>query len=216
MLGLSSKRPFKKKIKEPLTKFQRDKGIKELIEEADRIDSLLNDPWWLTAAGFIPIVGDGIDLAKSAYQAKQVFNRLDSLHGKIQTYLKKRKKVEPHVLSNAISDYRTQSFRISAGEFVVTKERMKHILERHHPKYWNGSFGKDTRGQYAQSFFDEKMTIQDIEKAILCVLKSNENYLAKTNGRLNPISAVCNGTKYVLGFEQGLSGKMGQFYSEYL
>lgn len=168
---------------------------------------------WIYSYYFI---GDGIDLAKSAYQAKQVFNRLDTLYGKTRDYLRKHQKKEAHIIDNKIATYTPKPFRISVGEFVVTKERMKHILERHHPEYWNGSFGKDTRGQYAQSFFDEKMTIQDIEKAILCVLKSNENYLAKTNGRLKPISAVCNGTKYVLGFEQGLSGKIGQFYPEYL
>ncbi|EMA3642297.1 hypothetical protein [Providencia stuartii] len=51
------------------------------------------------------------------------------------------------------------------------KRGLKHILERHHPEFWDGSI-KDT-----QSFFNKDMSVNEITNAIESVMKQNRETL---------------------------------------
>lgn len=100
--------------------------------------------------------------------------------------------------------HRYRGHKISYGSNIITIDRssMAHILERHHPSYWNGT------EKAAQTFFDKNMTISDIENAIKSVLSQNAVLLrsGKINGQ---ITGVVNGRTYVLGLRDGV---VGQFY----
>lgn len=88
--------------------------------------------------------------------------------------------------------------------FLLDKSGMKHILERHHPNFWDGSVKK------TQSFFDKNMSIDDISNAIHDVMKQNRDILIKkgTTG-MYQITGSYNGIEYVLGLK---NGRVGQFY----
>ena len=81
---------------------------------------------------------------------------------------------------------------------------MKHILERHHPEYWNGTVKR------TQSFLDKNMSIHDVADAVIEVMKQNRDILIKRGtNRKYQIRGTYNGVDYVLGLEKGL---IGQFY----
>lgn len=81
---------------------------------------------------------------------------------------------------------------------------MKHILERHHPEFWDGSV------KPKQSFFDRKMSINDIADAIDSVLKQNRDTLIKMGAnRQYQIWGTYQGREYVLGLRYG---RVAQFY----
>ncbi|WP_155634050.1 hypothetical protein [Burkholderia cepacia] len=83
---------------------------------------------------------------------------------------------------------------------------MKHILERHHPEYWGGSV------KAKQSFFDSKMSIDDVSDAIGSVMKQNSGLLEARGARgMYQIKGTYDGSDYVLGLN---NGRVGQFYKE--
>nr|WP_255516984.1 MULTISPECIES: EndoU domain-containing protein [Thermoactinomyces] len=83
---------------------------------------------------------------------------------------------------------------------------MKHILERHHPKYWDGSV------KQKQTFFDEDMTTDEIVSAIETIMQQNRETLIKKGTKFSyQIRGTYKGKNYVVGFNRG---RVGQFYPE--
>ena len=82
---------------------------------------------------------------------------------------------------------------------------MKHILERHHPRFWNGTT------KSVQTFFDKNMSVIEIETAILAVISQNRAQLTKigTNAKRGQVTGVYRGKQYKLGIKRG---QIGQFY----
>lgn len=68
-------------------------------------------------------------------------------------------------VTNALKNFSTLNFRAGSNPVKLTKSRMKHILERHHPQYWNGT---ETA---TQSFFNPKMSVSDVRSLIHGALK---------------------------------------------
>ena len=90
------------------------------------------------------------------------------------------------------------------SEFLLDRSGMKHILERHHPDYWDGSVKK------MQSFFDKNMSIDDIKSAIHSVMKQNRNILIERgNIGMYQIKGSYGGVNFTLGLK---NGRIGQFY----
>ena len=114
------------------------------------------------------------------------------------------KKAAPELVVNALKKFPGKKFVIDGKNFLLDKSGLKHILERHHPKYWNGT------AKATQSFFPKNMPIEEVEKAIAAVLKQNKDEVAKI-GELGTgqIEGVYNGVRYVLGLNKG---RIGQFY----
>lgn len=92
--------------------------------------------------------------------------------------------------------------------FQLDKRGMKHILERHHPLYWDGSV------KVEQSFLDAHMNVEDIQSAIRAVMQQNRQELIRlgTAGRPYQITGSYGGHTYLLGITQG---RIGQFYPLY-
>ncbi|MFS0653992.1 hypothetical protein [Bacillus sp. 179-C3.3 HS] len=108
------------------------------------------------------------------------------------------KKAPKSNVVNALKNYKGASYNVGSKTYKLTKDDMKHILERHHPKYWDGSAKK------TQTFFDDRLSIQDIEDIALSVAKQNRDKLSKisSNG-MGQVEGTVNGVKYILGVNKG-------------
>ncbi|GFN34145.1 EndoU domain-containing protein [Paenibacillus xylaniclasticus] len=83
---------------------------------------------------------------------------------------------------------------------------MKHILERHHPDYWDGSI------KVKQTFLNKDMTIDEVADAIESIMKQNRDTLLKNGTTFSyQIKGMYNGVEYVVGLNKG---RVGQFYPE--
>ena len=110
----------------------------------------------------------------------------------------------PSRVVNDLRSFSTRTFRFGNETFQLDKSGMKHILERHHPRYWNGT----TRSR--QTFLDRSMSIDGVADAVLEVMKQNRDKIIEegTNSTYQ-IEGVFQGITYVLGFR---NGRVGQFY----
>jgi len=116
------------------------------------------------------------------------------------------KAARPQKVVNDLKDFRSRNFRFGSETFKLEKSGMKHILERHHPEYWDGSV------KAKQSFFDSKMSIDNVSDAIGSVMKQNGELLeAKGAQGMYQIKGTYDGVDYVLGLN---NGRVGQFYKE--
>ncbi|NPT38652.1 RHS repeat-associated core domain-containing protein [Paraburkholderia xenovorans] len=112
----------------------------------------------------------------------------------------------PTKIVNALRNFRGRKFRFGSETFSLDKSGMKHILERHHPEYWDGSV------KAKQSFFDSKMSIGDVSDAVGNVMKQNSSLLESKGAQgMYQIKGTYGGTDYVLGVN---NGRIGQFYPE--
>ena len=104
----------------------------------------------------------------------------------------------PHKVVRALSNFRSINGQFGPNKFKITKKGMKHVLERHHPRYWDGSVKKD------QSFFKKNVSVEMITSQIKTIMRQNRDSLIR-NGHL-PMFQVrgnINGQEYVLGFKRG-------------
>jgi hypothetical protein len=115
-----------------------------------------------------------------------------------------QKAADPAAAVNALSKYRSRRFFINGQNLLLDKSGMKHILERHHPSYWNGTV------KSSQSFFPKNMSITDIEESIAEVLKQNPDKICEigANG-IGSMTGVVNGVRFQLGLNRG---RIGQFF----
>ncbi len=109
-----------------------------------------------------------------------------------------------HFLVRALRDFRSVDIRAGNQHFKLTKSNMKHILERHHPLYWNGTV------KQGQTFFRKNTPISSIPQLVKAVLRQNRDILIKkgTNSTYQ-VQATVLGRKYVVGVR---NGQVGQFY----
>ena len=94
LITKGAKRIAKKEIKEAielrikrvLEDYKYDPEAKRMIEEADSILNALEDPWWVTAIGFIPVVGDVVDLSRTPYKIREALQKADVLYNRATFY----------------------------------------------------------------------------------------------------------------------------------
>ena len=144
-------------------------------------------------------------LAKSK-KLKGIFRRLKNkrikrIHKKLKvTHRKKQSKAN---ISKFLPGFKSSRFNIGGINILLDKKGMKHILERHHPRYWVGEIKEK------QSFFSRNITIPEIKSLIYQVLEQNKGNLTKV-GRYD-IRGVVNGVKYKLGLNKG---RVATFFEE--
>ncbi|WP_297957826.1 polymorphic toxin-type HINT domain-containing protein [uncultured Ruminococcus sp.] len=112
---------------------------------------------------------------------------------------------KPEKLKNALSNYKTKKWNIGGNAYTMNKKSMKHILERHHPKFWNGSV------KSSQSFFSKKLKISDIDDIANRLMLSNADEVSRIGLKMGRIKGNVNGVNYVLGLKKG---RVGQLYPE--
>ena len=91
--------------------------------------------------------------------------RLESCYPKV---------AKPHKVINDLKGFQTKNFHFGNQQtFKLEYSGMKHILERHHPEYWNGTIKRD------QTFLPKDMSINEINNAIFDILQQNRDILIK-------------------------------------
>ena len=202
---------IKTQIKRRIAKIANKKALQKFAQQADDIMGILEDPWWLTAIGFIPIVGDAIDLGRLPAQIRRAIKKADALEDKLKTYLAaqhkamKVAKIAPaSVVKNALSKFTNRKFTFGSHTILLDKAGMRHMLTRHHPKYWDGSI-KGT-----QTFFDKSISMDGLADSAQQVLKQNPARLTQ-RGTFLPMQfeGVVGGTKYTVGL---MASRIGQLY----
>jgi hypothetical protein len=107
-------------------------------------------------------------------------------------------------LVNCLKNFSEQTYHFGSETFKLEEERMQHFLERHHPNFWDG------KEKQKQTFFEPKMSINDIAEALEAVLQQNQETLIKKGSQsIYQIKGNHNGVEYVLGVN---IGRIGQFY----
>ncbi len=96
------------------------------------------------------------------------------------------------------TEFKPIDYKFGNNTIKLSRTGMKHILQRHHPEFWNGSV-KDK-----QSYFAAKTTIEELQNVITNVLKQNRDILAVkgSSGRFQILGEV-NGIQYKLGIKDG-------------
>lgn len=104
---------------------------------------------------------------------------------------------------NALRKFAPITFRAGSNVVRLDKSAMKHILQRHHPQYWNGT-KKST-----QSFFNPKMSVSDVRATIHGALRQHASSLRKLGSKAGTYTGTYNGVKYKLVVSKG---RVVQFY----
>ncbi len=110
-----------------------------------------------------------------------------------------------HSLRNALQSFRTRTFQAGPNTFHLDRRSMTHILERHHPDFWNGK-SKET-----QTFFDRSLTPDDIADIAMEGLRQNRDHLAGMRTSTDYVQRpfTYNGQEYIIGLS---GGRVGQLY----
>lgn len=74
-------------------------------------------------------------------------------------------KANPEKVVKVLEGFTTKTWTYSGFTYKLDKDGMQHILERHHPDYWNGTVATQ------QSFLDASMSIDDIVNKIDQIIK---------------------------------------------
>ncbi|ENH98123.1 transposase [Gracilibacillus halophilus YIM-C55.5] len=115
-------------------------------------------------------------------------------------------KANPEKVVNALSNFQSRKMTFGNQQFLLDKKGMKHILERHHPEYWNGTVKK------SQTFLDKNLSVDDVANITQSVMKQNRATLINRGTTSSyQISGTVNGIEYVVGLNKG---KIGQLYSK--
>ncbi|NNE95550.1 MAG: hypothetical protein HKN24_05925, partial [Acidimicrobiales bacterium] len=108
--------------------------------------------------------------------------------------------------ANALRDWQSPVIRIGDRVITIPKERMIHILTRHHPDFWEGTV------RSRQSFLPKSWTVDDIEAAIRHALSENrERVLHRSEGKPVDLHGTINGRAYSGVVQDGV---VQQFYLE--
>jgi len=107
-------------------------------------------------------------------------------------------------LLSTLRQFRSQRFRAGGQVFQLDRSGLRHILERHHPRYWTG------QSKATQTFFDRSLTGDDISGIARAALRENRERAIRIGagiGQLPPVSV--DGIRYVVGLNRG---RVAQIY----
>ncbi len=107
-------------------------------------------------------------------------------------------------LERVIADFENQYFRVGDTAFILNKNRIRHILARHHPKYWNGTVAVN------QTFFASTTTADDIVGIVREVLNQNWQGIAGSSMTVRIAEGQVDGQLFRVGWKA--SGSIGQVY----
>jgi hypothetical protein len=79
---------IKTKIKDKIVRIAEQRFAKRFLKESEELMGILEDPWWATAIGFIPIAGDFFDLVRVPKQISNAIKKANALEERIQKILK--------------------------------------------------------------------------------------------------------------------------------
>ena len=114
------------------------------------------------------------------------------------------KKAKPEKVVNELSNYKSKNWNIGGNAYTFDKKGMKHVLKRHHPKYWDGTIKK------SQTFFDKRTSVSDLQDIAGKIINQNRGAVKKIGpNRKGQIVGTVKGISYTLGLNKG---RIGQLY----
>jgi hypothetical protein len=159
---------------------------------------LANNPIMITAEGipirnFAPKIVNCMEIAGQEANNKKI----------IELAIKQLPKNQDRLL-NVITEFKSIKLQYGDAVFSLDKKGLKHILSRHHPKYWDGSL------KAGQSFFSKHTKINNIIEVITKVIEQNrELIITLKNNKQFQITGTVDGIQYVLGTK---NGRIAQLY----
>jgi hypothetical protein len=202
-------------------------AIKNLIE-GDFIEAGLSG---ISAIPFGDILGKSAKAARAAKRLDKLRSMMSASRGKIAAAKSKanklasetrrilkdergeldlgaftrRARTPQHVVDNALREgFTTRRMKFGENTFQLDHSGMKHILQRHHPKYHDGSV------KQAQTFFDPDMNIKEVSDVAENIMRQNRETLVRQGATgMYQISGTHKGRKYTIGVNKG---RVGQFY----
>jgi hypothetical protein len=132
----------------------------------------------------------------------------------------------PHDLDNYLKNFKNITVQVDSNIFIsLDKNAMKHILESHHPKYFNPKVRTTRSGDYKDTtLLPSKMSEKDVEDVLTMIIIQEKENIRKNarkpyNFQVGKINAIeVDGIQYVVGFKDNIysNGKairrVGQFY----
>jgi hypothetical protein len=105
---------------------------------------------------------------------------------------------------NELLNFGGKRLNFGSDVFIIDRAGLQHIMERHHPKYWDGSV------KVRQSFLDPKLTVDDMVGIIESIMRSHRDEIIEHGTRgMYQMEGEFNGVRYVLGLNKG---RVGQLY----
>ncbi|PHE86293.1 hypothetical protein COF81_28335, partial [Bacillus pseudomycoides] len=156
-----------------------------------------------TAAGLGAVGHGGFVLNKSIQNAQDTLQKFESSSssggGKGVS-----KAAKPEKVINDLHDYTSKKWNVDGNKIMFDKKGMKHVLERHHPDYWDGSVKKE------QSFLNKDLSISDIQNIAGEIISKNRDIIiSKGTKGMYQIEGKVDGITYIVGFK---NGRIGQLY----
>ncbi|MCK4823662.1 hypothetical protein KA005_48365, partial [bacterium] len=166
----------------------------------------------ISAAAMVPIFGQGAGITRLGVRVSRAsIERLGQegarraiREGVERAGTRVLRRAPPERIIAAMRGFRSRIFRAGSETFQLDSRGMQHILERHHPHYWNGSVER------TQSFLSEHLSVDDVADAINAVMSQNRQQLIRIGTTVQgQIRGLWGGVTYVLGLNRG---RVGQFY----
>ena len=86
---------------------------------------------------------------------------------------KGHRRVNPNKLDSLLKGFQPQSFQVGDKSVDLLKGDFKHLMERHHPDYWNGSMEK------TQSFFADRPKTEEMKGMMEEIIQKNQDKILK-------------------------------------
>ncbi|MDE9367237.1 hypothetical protein PZ938_16580 [Luteipulveratus sp. YIM 133132] len=112
-------------------------------------------------------------------------------------YARKTVRARTAALDALLKDWKGMHVTVGQDAIGVTRESMHHFLERHHPRYWDGSI-KDR-----QSFLDPETSLEEMERLIRATLFANRHSIANTGSHYRRLQARIDGATWVMAIDHG-------------
>jgi len=113
------------------------------------------------------------------------------------------KAAEAKAIQNALRGYKSQRYSIGGNTYQLDNKGMVHILEGHHPSYFNGEYQK------VQSFLGRKTSVGDIKSLVGKILEQNKEAIGKIGSGQGSVQGVVDGVRYQVTID---GGRIVQFF----
>ena len=187
------------------------------LASGDRITTTADHPFWSStdrtfqdakdlAPGEKVLTANGTELAVGGLDTRAI--REGAAYNLAVLGLHTYHVGEPEILVHnecllALRNWSSQRMQFGSATFQLDKRGFTHILQRHHRPSWDGSV------KAKQSFFDDSMSVDDVQTAIGDVARQNRDQLMEIGSGTGQVQGTVNGVEYVLGVRDG---RIGQFY----
>jgi hypothetical protein len=100
-------------------------------------------------------------------------------------------------LANALRGYQSQRFTVGSHTFQLDRSAMQHILEGHHPNFFNGEFGR------TQAFLPRSTTTGQIESMVEQILTQNRDRVIAIGAGQDNVFGIIGGVRYQITLDAG-------------